>query len=619
MTPKQKKSLYRILISTGLLILAVLLPATKTWKLLLYLVPYLLIGYDVLWEALCNLAHGKVFDENFLMGVATISALSIGQCPEAVAVMLFFQVGELFEDLAVEHSRKNIGQLMDIRSDRANLEKEDGSVVSIHPKEVPVGSILLIRPGERIPLDGIVLDGRSLLDTSALTGESIPREVLAGSEVLSGCINQSGVLHIVTTKEFATSTASKILDLVENSSAKKAKAENFIAKFSRYYTPIVVFAAVALAVLPPLLLQQPFQEWFTRALNFLVVSCPCALVISIPLSFFGGIGGASHCGILIKGGNYMEALAKTEIAVFDKTGTLTKGSFHVVQILPSGSISKSALLETAALAESGSSHPIALSLRNAWGKEITPGRVSEIQELAGHGVRAKVDGHTVLVGSRKLMRQEGIPCQEVSQPGSAVYVAADNVYLGCLIIADEVKPDAAETMAALKSSGVKRTVMLTGDNPSAAKTVADQIGIDEVQAGLLPNDKVDAVEKLMQEKQGSLVFVGDGINDAPVLARADVGIAMGALGSDAAIEAADIVLMDDKPSKLATAIRISRRTLRIVHQNIIFAIAVKLIVLILSALGIADMWAAVFADVGVSILAILNAMRVLYGKGNSIS
>ena len=611
MSKDQKTALYRILVSAGLLAAAAFLPASGLPKLFLFLVPYLLIGYDVLWEAVHSLAHGHAFDEHFLMSIATIGAFAVGEYPEAVAVMLFFQVGELFEDCAVEHSRKSISELMDIRPDSANLEQKDGTAVSVSPEAVPVGSIILVHPGERVPLDGTVLDGRSLLDTSALTGESVPREAHAGSEVLSGCICQSGVLRIVTTKEFGASTVSKILDLVENASNKKAKAENFITKFARIYTPIVVLAAVVLAVLPSLLFQMPFQVWVTRALNFLVVSCPCALVISIPLSFFGGIGGASRNGILIKGGNCMEALANTDIAVFDKTGTLTKGTFRVTQILPNGDVTKETLLETAALAESGSNHPISLSLRTAWGKDILPSRVTDLQEEAGHGVRACIDGHPVLAGNDKLMQENGIAFTKTQAAGTAVYVAADGTYLGCLVISDEVKPDAAQAIASLKAAGVRRTVMLTGDSPAAAQEAARQIGVDEVHAGLLPGDKVDAVEKLMQEKHGRLVFTGDGINDAPVLARADVGIAMGALGSDAAIEAADVVLMDDNPSKLATAVHISRRTLRIVHQNIIFAIGVKLVILLLSALGYADMWAAVFADVGVTILAILNSMRAL--------
>ncbi|QNO17764.1 heavy metal translocating P-type ATPase [Caproicibacterium amylolyticum] len=612
MTAKQKRTLFRILLAAGLLVVCVLLPVAGVLKFVLFLVPYLLVGYDVLWKAVRNIAHGQVFDENFLMCIATIGALAVGEYPEAVAVMLFYQVGELFQSYAVGRSRKSISKLMDIRPDSANLEDADGSVAVVDPEEVPVGSVIVVKPGERIPLDGTVLEGHSMVDTSALTGESVPREISAGAQAMSGCINQSGVLRISVTKEFGESTVAKILDLVENASSKKAKAENFITRFARWYTPIVVFAAVALAVLPPLMLHESFQNWLMRALNFLVVSCPCALVISVPLSFFGGIGGASRSGILIKGGNYMETLADTEVVVFDKTGTLTKGTFRVTQMAPQGSVSKEQLLETAALAESSSNHPISQSLRAAYGGELAPARVTNVEEIAGHGVKAVVDGRTVLAGNGKLMKQAGIPYEEVTLPGTVVHVAADGVYLGCLLISDEVKPDAKEAIAHLKAEGVKRTVMLTGDSRAVAQAVAKQLGVDEVHAELLPGDKVDAVEKLMQEKTGSLVFMGDGINDAPVLARADVGVAMGALGSDAAIEAADIVLMDDKPAKLAAAVGISRRTLRIVRQNIVFALAVKLLVLVLSALGLANMWAAVFADVGVSVIAILNATRALH-------
>ena len=612
MTAKQKRTLFRILLAAGLLVVCALLPAAGVLKFVLFLMPYLLVGYDVLWKAVRNIAHGQVFDENFLMCIATIGALAVGEYPEAVAVMLFYQVGELFQSYAVGRSRKSISKLMDIRPDSANLENADGSVAVVDPEEVPVGSVIVVKPGERIPLDGTVLEGHSMVDTSALTGESVPREISAGAEAMSGCINQSGVLRISVTKEFGESTVAKILDLVENASSKKAKAENFITRFAKWYTPIVVFAAVALAVLPPLLLQESFQSWLMRALNFLVVSCPCALVISVPLSFFGGIGGASRSGILIKGGNYMETLADAEVVVFDKTGTLTKGTFRVTQMVPQGGVSKEQLLETAALAESSSNHPISQSLRAAYGGELASSRVTNVEEIAGHGVKAAVDGRTVLAGNGKLMRQAGIAYEEVPLPGTVVYVAADGVYLGCLLISDEVKPDAKEAIARLKAEGVKRTVMLTGDSRAVAQAVAKQLGVDEVHAELLPGDKVDAVEKLMQEKTGSLVFMGDGINDAPVLARADAGVAMGALGSDAAIEAADIVLMDDKPAKLAAAVGISRRTLRIVRQNIVFALAVKLLVLVLSALGLANMWAAVFADVGVSVIAILNATRALH-------
>ncbi|WOC32540.1 MULTISPECIES: heavy metal translocating P-type ATPase [Caproicibacterium] len=611
MTAKQKRMLLRILISAALLLACALLPVRGTPRLLLFLAPYFLVGYDVLWKAVRNIAHGQVFDENFLMCVATIGALAVGEYPEAVAVMLFYQVGELFQSYAVGRSRKSISALMDIRPDSANLEQADGTVAVVDPEEVPVGSVIVVKPGEKIPLDGTVLEGSSLVDTSALTGESVPRQLAPGGEAMSGCINQSGVLRITVTKEFGASTVSKILDLVENASSKKARAENFITKFARYYTPIVVFAAVALAALPTLLFRQPFEDWLMRALNFLVVSCPCALVISVPLSFFGGIGGASRSGILIKGGNYMETLADAEVAVFDKTGTLTKGTFRVTQTVPQEGVAPETLLEIAALAESGSNHPISQSLRAAWGQQVPPDRVGEIQEIAGRGVQAQVDSRTVLAGNAKLMQQASVTFQDVSLPGTVVHVAADGKYLGYLLISDEVKPNAKEAIAKLKAAGIRRTVMLTGDNRTVAQAVAEQLGVDEVHAELLPGDKVGEVEKLMGQKSGSLVFMGDGINDAPVLARADVGVAMGALGSDAAIEAADIVLMDDDPAKLAAAVRISRRTLRIVRQNIVFALAVKLLVLVLSALGLANMWAAVFADVGVTVIAILNSMRAL--------
>lgn len=612
MTGKQKRSLFRILLSAGLLVVCVLLPSAGLLRFALFLAPYLVIGYDVFWKAVRNIAHGQVFDENFLMCIATIGALAVGEYPEAVAVMLFYQVGELFQSYAVGRSRKSISKLMEIRPDSANLENTDGTVTVVDPEEVPVGSVIVVKPGERIPLDGTVLEGYSMVDTSALTGESVPRELSTGGEAMSGCINQSGVLRISVTKAFGASTVAKILDLVENASSKKARAENFITKFARYYTPAVVLAAVVLAVLPPLLLQDSFQDWLMRALNFLVVACPCALVISVPLSFFGGIGGASRNGILIKGGNYMETLADAEVVVFDKTGTLTKGTFRVTQMVPQENVTAEKLLETAALAESGSNHPISQSLRAEWGKKLQPTRVTDVQEIAGCGVKAQIDGRAVYVGNAKLMRQESITYDEVSLPGTVVHVAVDGKYLGYLLISDEVKPDAKEAIMQLKKAGVKRTVMLTGDSKTVAQAVAAQLGIDEVHAELLPGDKVDEMEKLMQQKTGSLVFMGDGINDAPVLARADVGVAMGALGSDAAIEAADIVLMDDKPTQLAAAVRISRRTLRIVRQNIVFALAVKLLVLILSALGLANMWGAVFADVGVSVIAILNAMRALH-------
>ncbi|MDD3261309.1 MAG: heavy metal translocating P-type ATPase [Oscillospiraceae bacterium] len=611
MEKEQKQTLCRILVSAALLIVALLLPVKGPWRLALFLVPYVVIGYDVVWEAIKNIAHGKVFDEHFLMSVATIGALCAGEYAEGIAVMLFYQVGELLEDSAVGHSRKSISALMDIRPDSANLQQSDGSLQVTAPEKVPVGSTIAVKPGERIPLDGTVLQGESTVDTSALTGESVPRRITAGDEALSGCINGSGLLYIRVTKPYGESTVSKVLELVENASSHKAKSEAFITKFARIYTPIVVFAAVILAVLPPLLFHLPFRDWVMRALNFLVVSCPCALVISVPLSFFGGIGGASRCGILIKGSNYMETLAKTGTVVCDKTGTLTKGTFRVTQTVPVPPAPKEQLLETAALAESYSSHPIAASLRAAWGQSAAEGRVTDVKEIAGHGVQAQVDGHRVLAGSSALLQEAGLAPKIVSAPGTIVYVASDKTYLGYLIISDEIKENAAEAVAQLKQAGVRHVVMLTGDSKQAAQAVAEKLGIAEVRAELLPGGKVDAVEELLQRKDGSLVFMGDGINDAPVLARADVGVAMGALGSDAAIEAADVVLMDDDPAKLPAAIRISRKTLRIVHENIVFALVIKLIVLILSALGLATMWAAVFADVGVTILAILNASRAL--------
>lgn len=611
MTREQKQTLVRILVSAGLLAAAVLLPVQGILRPTLFLFPYAVISWDVLWEAVQNIAHGKVFDEHFLMGIATVGALAAGQYAEAVSVMLFYQIGELLEDCAVDHSRKNICSLMNIRPDSAGLLLPDGSVKTVSPEKIAVGSTIVVKPGERIPLDGTVLRGESTADTSALTGESMPRRLAAGSEALSGCINLSGVLTIQVTRAYGESTVSKVLELVEHASSQKAKSENFITKFARIYTPAVVLAAVVLACLPPLLFQLPLRDWVMRALNFLVVSCPCALVISIPLTFFGGIGGASRCGILIKGGNYMETLAKTDTVVCDKTGTLTKGTFHVTQVVPAGSADKGRLLEIAALAESCSSHPIATSLREAWGKSAVPEQVTDIQETAGRGVQAMVNGQPVLVGSSALLQQAGLTPLEVTQPGTVVQVAADGTYLGYILISDEVKEHSKEAISQLKAEGIRRVVMLTGDDQKAAETVASQLGIDEVRAELLPGGKVDTVEDLLQNKKGSLVFMGDGINDAPVLARADVGVAMGALGSDAAVEAADVVLMDDDPLKLPAAIRISRKTLRIVRENIVFALGIKLLVLILSALGLATMWAAVFADVGVTILAILNAARAL--------
>lgn len=611
MTKKQKKMLLRILSSGILLLIAALLPLEGVFRLLAFLIPYAVIGWDVLWKAVRNIAHGQVFDENFLMAIATVGAFFTGEFPEAVAVMLFYQTGELFQNYAVGKSRQSIASLMDIRPDYANIER-DGKLVQVDPEEVAIGDVIVIKAGEKIPLDGVVLEGTSSVDTAALTGESLPRDVEPGDDVISGCINQSGLLRVQVTKVFGESTVAKILDLVENSSSKKAKAENFISKFARYYTPAVVIAAVLLAVLPPLLTGGSWTEWIHRALIFLVISCPCALVISVPLSFFGGIGGASKSGILVKGGNYLEVLANTEIVVFDKTGTLTKGVFNVTAVHPD-KISEARLLELAALAESYSDHPISRSLKDAYGVEIDNSRVSGVEELSGRGVRALVDGSTVCAGNGKLMDEIGVKWHPCHRVGTTVHIAVDGEYAGHIVISDEVKPDAAAAIKALKAQGVRKTVMLTGDAKPVGESVAKELGLDEVHAELLPGDKVDQVENLLKQKsaRGKLAFVGDGINDAPVLSRADIGIAMGAMGSDAAIEAADIVLMDDQPSKIAAAIKISQKTLRIVRQNIVFALAVKALVLILGAVGLANMWEAVFADVGVSIIAILNAMRAL--------
>ena len=621
MTKKQKKTRTRIL--TALLLFVALeliehlapdsIPGLA-WPVL-YLIPYGVIGWDVLWRAIRNIKNGQVFDENFLMAVATVGAFGCGEYPEAVAVMLFYQVGELFQSVAVDRSRKSISALMDIRPDYANIER-DGELVQVDPEEVAVGDAIVIKAGERVPLDGTVLEGTSSLDTAALTGESLPRDIQAGDEVISGCVNLTGVLHVKVTKPFGESTVAKILDLVENSSSKKAKAENFITKFARYYTPTVVFAALALAVLPPLLGLGPWLMWVQRALNFLVVSCPCALVISIPLSFFGGIGGASKQGILVKGGNYLEALANADIVVFDKTGTLTKGSFEVTVVHPQ-QVSERELLELAALAERFSSHPISRSIQAACQPAPDPSRVTDAQEIAGHGVQAVVDGKTVLAGNQKLMDQFHISFEDsCHHVGTIIHVAVDGVYMGHIVISDQVKEGAEQALRALKAAGVRKTVMLTGDSQAVGQAVAQQLGLDEVHAELLPGDKVDQVERLLQSKgpKERLVFVGDGINDAPVLSRADIGVAMGAMGSDAAIEAADIVLMDDDLNKLPVAVRIARKTLRIVRENIAFALTVKFLVLILSAVGVANMWWAVFADVGVSIIAILNSMRMLNAK-----
>ena len=621
MTKKQKKTRTRI-VTALILFLALELAEHLALEALpdlvwpvLYLVPYGIIGWDVLWRAIRNIKNGQVFDENFLMSVATVGAFGCGEYPEAVAVMLFYQVGELFQSVAVDRSRKSISALMDIRPDYANMER-NGELVQVDPEEVSVGDVIVVKAGERVPLDGTVLEGTSSLDTAALTGESLPRDVQAGDEVISGCVNLTGVLHVKVNKPFGESTVAKILDLMENSSSKKAKAENFITKFARYYTPAVVFAALALAALPPLLGMGPWLMWVQRALNFLVVSCPCALVISIPLSFFGGIGGASKQGILVKGGNYLEALAQAGIVVFDKTGTLTKGTFEVTAVHPQ-QVGEGELLELAALAERFSDHPISRSIQAACQSAPDPNRVTDAKEIAGHGVRAVVDGKTVLAGNQKLMDQFHIPFEDACHyVGTIIHVAVDGVYMGHIVISDQVKEGAKETLRDLKAAGVRKTVMLTGDSQAVGQAVARQLGLDEVHAELLPGDKVDQVERLLQSKgpKEQLVFVGDGINDAPVLSRADIGVAMGGMGSDAAIEAADIVLMDDDLKKLPVAVRIARKTLRIVRENIVFALTVKFLVLILSAVGVANMWWAVFADVGVSVIAILNSMRMLNAK-----
>ena len=618
MRKKQKKTLVRIILSAVLLVAAALIPVGGIVKLVLFLIPYAVIGWDVLWKAIRNIAHGQVFDENFLMAIATVGAFALGEYPEGVAVMLFYQVGELFQSYAVGRSRQSIAALMDIRPDYANIE-QDGKLVQVDPEDVAVGDTIVIKAGEKIPLDGVVLEGSSAVDTAALTGESLPRDVNPGDDVVSGCINQSGLLKVRVTKVFGESTVAKILDLVENSSSKKARAENFITRFARYYTPVVVIGAVLLAVLPPLLFGGDWSDWLQRALIFLVISCPCALVISVPLSFFGGIGGASKQGILVKGSNYLEALAKTETVVFDKTGTLTKGTFQVTAVHPDR-ISEGELLELAAMAESYSEHPISRSLREAYQKPVDASRVTDVEEISGHGVRAKVDGHDVYAGNGKWMDRIGASWRNCHRTGTVVHVAVDGEYAGHIVISDAVKPDAAAAIEALKREGVKKTVMLTGDVKAVGEAVAREIGIDEVHAELLPGDKVDQVERLLKNTsgKGKLAFVGDGINDAPVLSRADIGIAMGGLGSDAAIEAADIVLMDDKPSKLAVAVRISRKTLRIVRQNIVFALGIKLLFLALGAFGMANMWEAVFADVGVSVLAILNASRALRTSGQEV-
>ncbi len=614
MTKKHKKQLLRILISAVINVAAFFLPIEGLPQLIIYLVSYAIIGSDVLWKAIQNIRNGQVFDENFLMAVATIGAFFLGEYEEGVAVMLFYQVGELFQSYAVNKSRRSIAELMDIRPDYATIW-QDGQLVQVDPEQVKINDMIVVKPGERIPLDGIVTEGYSSIDTSALTGESMPREAEAGSEVISGCVNQTGRLTIRVTKEFGESTVTKILDLVENSSSKKAKAENFITKFARYYTPAVVFSAILLAAIPPLVTGQEFSIWLFRALTFLVISCPCALVISVPLSFFGGIGGASKCGVLVKGSNYLEALADAEIVVFDKTGTLTKGTFAVSEV-HAATMDAKALLELAAYAEDSSSHPISVSIKRAYGKAIDSARIEQVEELPGHGVKAVVDGRTVLAGNNRLMQAERVAVPGTAPSGTAVYIAVDGVYAGYLLIEDEIKEDSRQAVADLKAAGIRQTVMLTGDLDAVGRKVAGALGLDKAYTELLPGDKVERVEELMRQKsaQGQLVFVGDGINDAPVLARADIGIAMGGLGSDAAIEAADVVIMTDEPSQIATVIKISQKTLGIVRQNIWLALGVKFIVLGLGAAGYASMWAAIFSDVGVSVIAILNAMRALYVK-----
>ena len=622
MNKKQKKTLYRIIAAVVLVLILKLLPQFPTpVELALYCIPYLVVGWDVLRKALLGIKNRQPFDECFLMAVATVGAFALGDYVEGCAVIIFYQIGELFQSVAVGKSRQSISSLMDIRPDYANVEDEDGKLEQVDPDDVEVGTVIVVQPGERVPIDGVIVEGTSALNTAALTGESLPRDVQTGDEVISGCVNMTGLLKVRTTKEFGESTVSKILDLVENSSMKKARAENFITRFARVYTPAVCYGALALAFLPPivlLLMGQParFGDWIYRALTFLVISCPCALVISIPLSFFGGIGGASACGILVKGSTYLEELARTGIVVFDKTGTLTQGTFKVTGIHPANGVSEEQLVEAAALAESWSKHPISLSIKAAYGKEIDSARVTDVEELGGHGVTAKVDGKPVAAGNARLMEKLGLSAPAVSETGTVVHVAIDGRYAGCLLIADVVKPHSAEAIRALKAAGVRKTVMLTGDAEPVAKAVSAQLGLDEYHAGLLPGDKVDQIETLIAAKKSkeNLAFVGDGINDAPVLSRADVGIAMGALGSDAAIEAADVVLMDDDPAKIALAMRIARRTLRIVYENIVFALAVKFACLLLGAIGMASMWTAIFADVGVMVIAVLNATRALYTK-----
>ncbi|WP_312101654.1 heavy metal translocating P-type ATPase [Pygmaiobacter massiliensis] len=613
MTKKEKKALWRILAGLALFAAALLLPLTGVARLIAFLVPYFVVGGGVLKEAAGNLLRGQMLDENFLMSLATVGAFAVGEYPEGVAVMLFYQVGELFEHYAVGKSRASIASLMDIRPDYANIRRGD-ELVQVDPETIKIGDIIVVKPGEKIPLDGTIISGSSMADTAALTGESVPRELAEGDNAVSGCINLTGLLEIQVAKEFGESTVAKILDLVENASSKKAASENFITKFARYYTPVVVACAALLAFVPPIFVGN-WSEWIHRALIFLVISCPCALVISVPLSFFGGIGGASRRGILVKGSNYLEALSKAELVVFDKTGTLTKGSFDVVGVYPKEG-TKTQLLTLAALCESYSDHPISKSLKKAAGELPKTADIGKIEEIAGHGVQTEINGKVYFCGNEKLMRREQIAFETPSQPGTVVYLAEPGRFLGAVLIADEPKADAAVAIEGLRKAGIRKTVMLTGDAKAVGETVGKTLGLDEVHAELLPGDKVDWVEKLLAQtsEQGKLVFVGDGINDAPVLSRADIGIAMGGLGSDAAIEAADIVLMDDKPSGIVTAIAIAQKTLKIVKQNIIFALGVKFLVLILGALGMANMWEAVFADVGVSVIAIINATRALNTK-----
>ena len=617
MNRKQKRMLWRILAAAALLLVLHFVPVQGALRFLLYMIPYAVVGYDILIKAVKGVKNRQPFDENFLMAVATVGAIALGDYAEGVAVMLFYQIGELFQSYAVGRSRQNISALMDIRPDYANIEGGNGELTQVDPDEVGVGSVIVVRPGEKVPIDGVIVEGHATLNTSALTGESLPREVQEGDEVISGCVNMSGLLRIRTTREFGESTVSKILELVENASSRKSAPENFITRFARVYTPAVCYGAVALAVLPPVVrlamgMEAQLGEWVLRALTFLVISCPCALVVSIPLSFFAGIGGASRDGVLVKGSNFLEALSRTKTVVFDKTGTMTRGVFAVSGVYPEG-MSEAQLIELAALAESYSSHPISQSLKKAYGQAIDAARVCDVEEISGHGVTAKVDGRLVAAGNERLMARMGVEAKPCEGVGTVVHVAVDGAYAGCILIADQVKPGAKDAIAALHRVGVTRTVMLTGDRDAVAQQVAAELGIDEVHSGLLPADKVTRVEEILAGKsRGEMVaFVGDGINDAPVLSRADVGIAMGALGSDAAIEAADFVLMDDDPRKIAAAIAIAKKCLRIVYQNIVFAIGVKAVCLVLGALGIAGMWAAIFADVGVMVIAVLNAIRAM--------